>query len=37
MDEYIERGALMQFPIRHNHYDRKNGKTNGLRRTDYGS
>ena len=25
MDEYIERGALMQFPIRHNHYDRKNG------------
>ena len=25
MDEYIERGALMQFPIRRNHYDRKNG------------
>lgn len=23
--EYIERGALMQFPIRRNHYDRKNG------------
>ena len=25
MDEYIERGALMQFPISRNHYDRKNG------------
>lgn len=25
MAEYIERGALMQFPIRRNHYDRKNG------------
>ena len=25
MVEYIERGALMQFPIRRNHYDRKNG------------
>lgn len=25
MDEYIKRGALMQFPIRRNHYDRKNG------------
>lgn len=25
MAEYIERGALMQFPIRHDHYDRKNG------------
>ena len=25
MDEYIERSALMQFPIRRNHYDRKNG------------
>ena len=25
MDEYIERGVLMQFPIRRNHYDRKNG------------
>ena len=25
MDEYIERGALMQFPIRRDHYDRKNG------------
>ena len=25
MTEYIERGALMQFPIRRNHYDRKNG------------
>lgn len=25
MAEYIERGALMQFPIRRDHYDRKNG------------
>lgn len=25
MTEYIERGALMQFPIRRDHYDRKNG------------
>ena len=25
MAEYIERSALMQFPIRRNHYDRKNG------------
>ena len=25
MAEYIEQGALMQFPIRRNHYDRKNG------------
>lgn len=25
MTEYIERGTLMQFPIRRNHYDRKNG------------
>lgn len=25
MAEYIERGALMQFPVRRNHYDRKNG------------
>lgn len=25
MTEYIDRGALMQFPIRRNHYDRKNG------------
>ena len=25
MAEYIERGALMQFPIRRNYYDRKNG------------
>ena len=25
MAEYIERDALMQFPIRRNHYDRKNG------------
>lgn len=25
MAEYIERGTLMQFPIRRNHYDRKNG------------
>lgn len=25
MAEYIERGALRQFPIRRNHYDRKNG------------
>lgn len=25
MTKYIERGALMQFPIRRNHYDRKNG------------
>ena len=25
MAEYIERGALMQFPIRRDHYDRENG------------
>ena len=25
MAENIERGALMQFPIRRDHYDRKNG------------
>lgn len=25
MAEYIERGALMQFPIRRDYYDRKNG------------
>lgn len=25
MAEYIERGAFMQFPIRRDHYDRKNG------------
>lgn len=25
MAEYIERRALMQFPIRRDHYDRKNG------------
>lgn len=25
MAEYIERGALMQFPIRRDHYDGKNG------------
>lgn len=25
MAEYIERGALMKFPIRRDHYDRKNG------------
>ena len=25
MAEYIERSALMQFPIRRNYYDRKNG------------
>ena len=25
MADYIERGALMQFPIRRDHYDRKNG------------
>lgn len=25
MAEYIERGALMQFPIRRDHYYRKNG------------
>lgn len=25
MAEYIERGALRQFPIRRDHYDRKNG------------
>lgn len=25
MAEYIERGALMQFSIRRDHYDRKNG------------
>lgn len=25
MAEYIERDALMQFPIRRDHYDRKNG------------
>lgn len=25
MTEYIERGALMQFPIRRDHYDRENG------------
>lgn len=25
MAEYIERGVLMQFPIRRDHYDRKNG------------
>ena len=25
MSEYIERSALMQFPIHRNHYDRKNG------------
>lgn len=25
MAEYIERGVLMQFPIRRDHYDRENG------------
>ena len=25
MAEYIEREALMNFPIRQNHYDRENG------------
>ena len=30
MAEYIERGALMQFPIRRDHYDRKNGNKHFL-------